>query len=86
MGTQHTFHAPGKGADFLGWRVSRAGRTEIVYEDGAARRMVFRVCSGSFDDDVMDEALQAAVSSGRVVPALMDELKKRAIEVERLAF
>jgi hypothetical protein len=86
MGTQHTFHAPGKGADFLGWRISRAGRTEIVYEDGAMHRMVFRVCSGPYDDEAMDQALQTAVSSGRVVPALMDELKKRAIEVERLAF
>jgi hypothetical protein len=86
MGTQHTFHAPGKGADFLGWRISRAGRTEIVYEDGAMHRMVFRVCSGTYDDEAMDQALQTAVSSGRVVPALMDELKKRAIEVERLAF
>jgi hypothetical protein len=86
MGTQHTFHAPGKGADFLGWRVGRTGLTEIVYEDGAARRTVFRVCSGNTDEDGMDQMLQAAVSSGRVVATLMVELKKRAIEVERLAF
>ena len=86
MGTQHTFHAPGKGADFLGWRISRAGLTEIVYEDGAARRIVFRVRSGDYDDDGMDAVLETAVRSGRVVPALMEELKKRAIEVERLAF
>lgn len=85
MGTQHTFHAPGKGADFLGWRISRAGSTEIVYEDGLAHRMVFRVCSGICDEDAMAAVLQTAVSASRVVPALMDELKKRAIEVERLA-
>ena len=84
MGTQHTFHAPGKGADFLGWRVGRTGVTEIVYEDGAARRIVFRVCSGTCDGDGMDQVLQAAVQSNRVVATLMDELKKRAIEVERL--
>jgi hypothetical protein len=86
MGTQHTFHAPGKGADFLGWRISRSGLTEIVYEDGAAHRMVFRVRSGSYDETGMDEVLQAAVGSGRVVATLMEELKKRAIEVERLAY
>lgn len=84
MGTQTTFHAPGNGADFLGLRVSRAGSTEIVYEDGAAHRMVWRVCSGLGDEVALSEALELAVCSGRVVPTLIDELKKRAIDVERL--
>ena len=84
MGTQTTFHAPGKGADFLGWRISRAGSTEIVYESGLAQRMVFRVCSGTCDEDDMAQALQTAVQANRVVATLIDELKKRAIEVERL--
>ncbi|MBC7476551.1 MAG: hypothetical protein H7317_00470 [Pseudorhodobacter sp.] len=86
MGTQHTFHAPGKGADFLGWRISRAGTTEIVYENGLAQRMIFRICSGPCDETDMAEILQSAVRANRVVPALMGELKKRAIEVERLAY
>ncbi len=84
MGTQTTFHAPGKGADFLGLRVSRAGSTEIVYEDGAAHRMVWRVCSGLGDAAALSQALELAVRSGRVVPTLIDELKRRAIDVERL--
>ena len=84
MGTQTTFHAPGNGADFLGWRVSRAGTTEIVYEDGAAHRMVWRVCSGAGCEESIAEALQQAVLAGRVVPALIEELKKRSIDVERL--
>ena len=83
MGTQTTFHAPGKGADFLGWRVSRAGLTEIVYEDGAAHRMVWRVSSGAGDQALLSEALQVAVKASRVVPTLIEELKKRAIGVER---
>ena len=66
MGTQTTFHAPGKGADFLGWRVSRAGLTEIVYEDGAAHRMVWRVSSGAGDQALLSEALQVAVKASRV--------------------
>ena len=45
MGRQTTFHAPGNGTDFLGMRINRAGSTEIVYEDGAAHRMIWRVCS-----------------------------------------
>lgn len=85
MGTQTTFHAPGNGSDFLGWRVSRAGTTEIVYEDGAARRMIWRVCSNA-DEIGMAEAMQLAVRASRVVPTLMDELKKRAINVERLTY
>ena len=80
MGLQSTFHAP-KGADFLGWRVSRAGRTEIVYEDGAAHRQVWRLTEGAPDQDLVD-AMQVAVQSAHVVPRLMDELKKRAIAVE----
>ena len=86
MGTQTTFHAPGNGTDFLGWRVSRTGSTEIVYEDGAARRMVWRVCSNADDEAGMTEAMQLAVRAARVVPTLIDELKKRAIDVERLTF
>lgn len=85
MGTQATFHAPGKGADFLGWRVSRAGMTEIVYEDGAAQRMVWRVAAGTRNEAALSEVLQLAVKAARVVPTLIDELKKRAIAVERLA-
>lgn len=85
MGTQMTFHAPGKGTDFLGWRVSRSGLTEIVYEDGAAHRMVWRVLSGADREDALSEALDLAVRSPRVVPTMMDELKKRAIAVESRA-
>ena len=84
MGRQTTFHAPGHGTDFLGWRINRSGATEIVYEDGAARRTVFRVCTNASDEDGMAEAMHLAVRAMRVVPTLLDELKKRAIDVERL--
>ena len=86
MGRQTTFHAPGNGTDFLGWRVNRTGSTEIVYEDGAAHRMVWRVCSTVDVEDSLCEAMQLAVRANRVVPTLIDELKKRAIDVERLTF
>ncbi len=79
-GLQTTFHAP-RGAEFLGWRVSRAGRTEIVHEDGAAHRHVWRLVQG-FAEESLVEALSLAVASPRVVPKLLDELKKRAIGVE----
>ncbi len=80
MGLQCTFHAP-QGAEFLGWRVSRAGRTEIVYEDGAAHRQVLRLTVAAPDERLV-EAMQLAVLSGHVMPRLLDELKKRAIAVE----
>jgi hypothetical protein len=80
MALQSTFHAP-LGEDFLGWRVSRAGRTEIVYEDGAAHRQVWRLTEACADERLV-EALQTAVESQHVVPRLMEELKKRAIAVE----
>lgn len=81
MGLQMTFHAP-QGADFLGLRETRAGLTEIVHED-AAHRQVWRL-NHSAPEASLIEALRLAVQSPRVVPKLLDELKKRAIAVERI--
>ena len=61
MGIQSTFHAPHGGADFLGIRRSRNGATEIVYDDGVARRMVWRVASGSASEARISDALRVAV-------------------------
>ena len=84
MGQQAFFHAPHGGADFLGLRPARNGGTEIVYDDGVARRMVWRV-EGKPQDGKLTDALRVAVGSLRVVPTLYDELKKRAISIERVA-
>jgi hypothetical protein len=83
MGQQASFHAPNGGADFLGWR-KRAGLTEIIYDDGVARRMVWRVASDRMDEGRLSDALRAAVGATRVVPSLYEELKKRAIAIERV--
>ena len=84
MGLQSTFHAPHGGADFLGLRKARGGVTEIVYDDGVARRMVWRVATASPNEARIADALRVAVGSLRVVPTLYDELKKRAIAIERI--
>lgn len=84
MGHQTSFHAPHGGADFLGLRKSRTGSTEIVYDDGVARRMVWRVANRLDSDAALSEALRVAVSALRVVPTLYDELKKRAIAIEHI--
>ncbi len=82
----HTgFHAPNGGADFLGFRRARNGGMEVVYDDGVSRRMVWRVEDAGVDEDRLADALSQAVGALRVVPALMAELKKRAIPVERIA-
>ncbi|MDZ7909868.1 MAG: hypothetical protein U5N10_17745 [Gemmobacter sp.] len=88
MGLQHTFHAPHGGADFLGWRKNRHGNTEIVYDDGVARRMIWRVASRI--QVATPASARGAAACGaaaiRVVPTLYDELKKRAIAIERIAW
>lgn len=84
MGLQSSFHAPHGGADFLGMRTSRTGQTEIVYDDGVARRMVWRVSGDSATEALISDALRVAVGSVRVLPTLYDELKKRAIAIERI--
>lgn len=83
MGLQTTFHAPNGSADFLGWRKARDGATEIVYDNGADRRMVWRVADATTEARIVD-ALRVSVSSLRVLPALYDELKKRAIAIEQV--
>lgn len=84
MGLQASFHAPHGGADFLGMRKARSGATEIVYDDGVAQRMVWRVTAAKPDEERISEAMRLAVSSARVVTTLYDELTKRAIAIERV--
>lgn len=84
MGLQTSFHAPKGHADFLGLRKSRQGSTEIVYDDGCSHRMVWRVAATGDNDERISDALQVAVNAIRVLPALYDELKKRAISIERI--
>lgn len=84
MGYHTGFHAPNGGADFLGFRKTRTGATEVVYDDGVSRRLVWRVAQGAVDEDRLADALSHAVAALRIVPALMTELKKRAIAVERI--
>jgi hypothetical protein len=79
---QTAFHAPFGGSVFLGLRKNRTGNTEIVYDDGVARRMVWRVTEAITDEGRLSEALSRAVNQTRVIPALYAELKKRAIMVE----
>lgn len=83
MGVQTTFHAAHGGADFLGFRKSRSGSTEIVYDDGLKQRLIWRV-AGYSGDEVISDALQAAMAAQRVLPTLYEELKKRAIDIERV--
>ncbi len=85
MGHQAAFHAPHGGADFLALRKGRTGATEIVYDDGVARRIIWRVDAPEVSEARITDALRVAVGALRVVPALYNELKKRAISVERVA-
>lgn len=84
MGHQASFHAPHGGADFLGMRKARSGEMEIVYDDGVTRRMVWRVTDTKPNEERISDAMRVAVGSLRVVPTLYDELKKRAIAIERV--
>jgi hypothetical protein len=78
---QSVFHSPSGGFDLLGLRKGRQGGVEIIYDDGVARRMVWRVC-GAVNESQLGDALARAVRNTRVIPALYAELKKRSIAVE----
>lgn len=77
-----TFHSPHGGFDFLGMR-KRAGKVEIIYDDGVARRMVWRVREGA-SEGLIGEALRYAVNQSRVLPALYSELRRRSINIEAI--
>jgi hypothetical protein len=86
MGQQHCFHAAGKNADFLGWRLDRLGRTEIVYDDCRDTRIIWRA---AFEGDAgtrLDEALASAVNVGheKLLPTLFEELRKRSIDISKI--
>ena len=80
-----SFHAPHGGADFLGSRFNRSATTEIVYDDGVARRLVWRADIRPGHEDRLSDALQVAVGALRVLPTLYDELRKRSIAIEAVA-
>ncbi len=84
MGQAISFHAPHGGADFLALRKGRSGQREIVYDDGVSRRIVWQV-EAAVPEGRLTDALRLAARSLRIVPALLDELKKRAIPVARVA-
>lgn len=79
---QSAFHAPYGGTVFLGLRKNRSGATEIVYDDGVTRRLVWRVTQVLADEGRLSDALSRAAAQTRVLPALYAELKKRAIMIE----
>jgi len=79
--THSVFHSSLGGFDFLGLRKGRSGGVEIVYDDGVARRMIWRV-QGSANEAQLGDALAVAVSQPRVVPALYAELKRRGVAIE----
>jgi len=83
MGCENSFHAV-SGLDFLGLRKTRRGRFEIVYDDGAARRMVWRVAADGVNESALTDALRVAVDGPYIIPRLYYELKKRALEIERV--
>lgn len=85
MAHVESYHSARGGYDFLGLREGRAGGMEIVYDDGVARRLVWRVETADAQHSCLGEALSVAVNKIRVVPALYDELKKRSISIEAIS-
>jgi hypothetical protein len=77
-----SFHSPRGGMDFLGLRERRRGDVEIVYDDGVAKRLVWKVTGERTDTALLREALSSAVRQGRVLTALHAELRRRSIAVE----
>ncbi|OYX41834.1 MAG: hypothetical protein B7Z02_14615 [Rhodobacterales bacterium 32-67-9] len=79
-----SYHSSHGGFDFLGLRKGPSGAVEIVYDDGVARRMIWRVRTKAADHTI-GEVLRYAVDQTKVLPALLSELKRRSIAIEAIA-
>lgn len=82
MGRSLSFSAPHGGGDVLALRHTSSGQPQIIYDDGVGRRIVWRVASPVAEPRLI-EALRVAATRLKIVPALLEELKKRAILVDR---
>jgi hypothetical protein len=85
MSLSLAFHAEAGRADFLGLRERARGAVEIVYDDGVAKRLVWKVTRAGSDPTTLRDTLSHAVREARVVPALYAELRRRAIDIELIA-
>jgi hypothetical protein len=89
MTMQNSFHAQ-YGAEFLGLRLSRRGQIEVVYDDGANSRRIWRVIDPPHlaEGDIgraahqIADALRIAAADTRVLPRLQVELDLREIALE----
>lgn len=82
MATPVTLHGAAGRQDFLGLRRGPRGQTEIVYDAGARARMVLRLTGEAADEGAVQAAMRHAIGQPRVFPALLAELRARAIAVE----
>ncbi len=82
MATSLTMHGAAGRPDFLGLRRGPRGHTEIVYDAGAQARKVLRLTGQGTDETALTAAMTHALSQPRVFPALLAELRARAIAVE----
>jgi hypothetical protein len=82
MATSLTMHGAAGRPDFLGLRRGVRGQTEIVYDAGARARTVLRLTGEAADERAVQAAMRHAIDQPRVFPALLAELRARAIAVE----
>jgi len=85
MAMSRSFHGAAGRPDFLGLRQGPRGQTEIVYDGGQHQRTVLRLTGESPDEAALAAALTHAIGQPRVYPALLIELRARAIAVEVMA-
>ncbi|MFN3294229.1 MAG: hypothetical protein ACK4S2_13615 [Gemmobacter sp.] len=85
MALSRSFHGAAGRPDFLGLRRGPRGRTEIVYDAGEHRRTVLRLTDDAHDETAVAAVLSHAIDQPRVFPALLAELRARAIAVEVVA-
>ena len=69
------------GQYFLGYRITSFGKVQVVYDCAGAKHKVFTVETPNVSGKVIDDAIQTAIRTKRVLPTLISDLASQKIHM-----
>ena len=69
------------GSEFVGLRVKRGGRMQVVYDAIKGKRLILNITSSHSKESVIHEALREGIGAKNVLNGVMSALNARSIHV-----
>ncbi len=76
------FYHSKNGREFLGLRLMRNGRHQVVYDAAAGERVVVTIKDPTASASVIDAALQEGIRADKVLAGVLSALKLRNIKFD----